>query len=41
MDATATADFYELVVARHHKASTVLTSNRDPDKAHLFARTCA
>jgi DNA replication protein DnaC len=32
MDATATADFYELVVARHHKASTVLTSNRDPDE---------
>ena len=31
MDATATADFYELVVARHHKASTVLTSNRTPD----------
>jgi len=30
MDATAAADFYELVVARHHKASTVLTSNRDP-----------
>ena len=32
MDATATADFYELVVARHHKASTVLTSNRSPDE---------
>jgi len=32
MDATATADFYELVVARHHKASTVLTSNRGPDE---------
>ena len=32
MDATATADFYELVVARHHKASTVLTSNRTPDE---------
>jgi hypothetical protein len=41
MDATETADFYELVVARHHKASTVLTSNRGPQKAHLFARTCA
>ena len=26
MDATETADFYELVVARHHKASTVQTS---------------
>ena len=32
MDATATADFYELVVARHQKASTVLTSNRGPDE---------
>ena len=32
MDATQTADFYELVVARHHKASTVLTSNRGPDE---------
>ena len=32
MDATETADFYELVVARHHKASTVLTSNRGPDE---------
>jgi DNA replication protein DnaC len=32
MDATASADFYELVVARHHKASTVLTSNRSPDE---------
>jgi DNA replication protein DnaC len=30
MDATETADFYELVVARHHKASTVTTSNREP-----------
>ena len=28
VDATATADFYELVVARHQKASTVVTSNR-------------
>src|SRR5512144_1943034 len=32
MDATATADFYELVVARHQKASTVVTSNRGPDE---------
>lgn len=32
MDATETADFYELVVARHHKASTVTTSNRTPDE---------
>lgn len=30
MDATETADFYELVVERHHKASTIITSNRDP-----------
>ena len=32
MDATETADFYELVVARHHRASTVTTSNRTPDE---------
>jgi len=32
MDATETADFYELVVARHHNASTVLTSNREPSE---------
>ena len=32
LDATETADFYELVVARHHKASTVTTSNRTPDE---------
>lgn len=30
LDATETADFYELVVARHHKTSTVVTSNREP-----------
>ena len=30
MDQTETADFYELVVERHQKAATVLTSNRDP-----------
>lgn len=30
LDATETADFYELVVARHHKAATVTTSNREP-----------
>lgn len=29
MDAVATADFYELIVERHHKAATVITSNRD------------
>ena len=32
LDATETADFYELVVARHHRASTVTTSNREPDE---------
>ena len=32
MDATETADFYELVVERHQKGSTVITSNRDPSE---------
>lgn len=32
MDATATADFYELVVARHLRVSTVLTLNRSLDE---------
>lgn len=32
MDATETADFYALVVERHHSAATVLTSNRDPSE---------
>ena len=32
MDATETADFYELVVERHQKAATVITSNRDPSE---------
>lgn len=30
LDATETADVYELCVERHHSAATVLTSNRDP-----------
>ena len=30
LDATTTADFYELVVERHRKAATIFTSNRDP-----------
>lgn len=30
LDATETADWYELVVERHRKAATVLTSNREP-----------
>jgi DNA replication protein DnaC len=29
MDSIETADFYELIVERHHKTSTILTSNRD------------
>jgi DNA replication protein DnaC len=32
LDATETADFYELVVERHQKVSTVLTSNREPNE---------
>ena len=32
LDATETADFYELIVERHHKAATVVTSNRTPDE---------
>jgi DNA replication protein DnaC len=30
LDATETGDFYELVVERHRKASTIITSNREP-----------
>jgi DNA replication protein DnaC len=30
LDATETADFYEIVVERHHKTATVVTSNREP-----------
>jgi DNA replication protein DnaC len=41
LDATETNDFYEIVVERHRKASTIVTSNREPSKAHRFARTCA
>ena len=32
LDATETADFYEICVERHHQAATVLTSNRDPSE---------
>ena len=32
MDPTETADFYELIVERHQKSSTVVTSNRDPSE---------
>ena len=37
LDATETADFYEIVVERHHKAATVVTSNREPSEwlAHM------
>ena len=30
LDATVTNDFYEIVVERHRKAATILTSNREP-----------
>lgn len=32
LDTTATADFYETVVERHRRASTIITSNRDPSE---------
>lgn len=32
LDATETADFYGLVIERHHQTATVLTSNRDPSE---------
>jgi DNA replication protein DnaC len=32
MDATETTDFYELIVERHQKTSTIVTSNRDPSE---------
>jgi DNA replication protein DnaC len=32
LDATETADIYDLCVERHHQAATVLTSNRDPSE---------
>lgn len=32
LDATETADVYGLVIERHHRAATVLTSNRDPSE---------
>ena len=32
MDQVETADFYALVVERHRRASTVITSNRDPSE---------
>ena len=32
LDATETTDFYELVVERHRRASTIVTSNREPSE---------
>ena len=32
MDPIQTADFYELIVERHQKTSTIVTSNRDPSE---------
>jgi DNA replication protein DnaC len=32
LDALATADFYELIVQRHRKTATLVTSNRGPDE---------
>jgi len=32
LDGTETADFYEIVVERHQKAATVVTSNREPNE---------
>jgi DNA replication protein DnaC len=32
MDPIQTADFYELIVERHQRTSTILTSNRDPSE---------
>jgi DNA replication protein DnaC len=32
LDATATNDFYEIVVERHRRASTIVTSNREPSE---------
>jgi hypothetical protein len=30
LESTETSDFYELIVERHRKASTIITSNREP-----------
>ncbi len=32
LDATATSDFYETVVERHQRATTIISSNRDPSE---------
>jgi DNA replication protein DnaC len=41
MDATQTADFYELVVTRHHNTSTALTSSRGLDELPAEMRLAA
>jgi hypothetical protein len=41
LDAADTADVYEVIVERHRKAATIVTSNREPVKAHRFDGTCA
>jgi len=32
LDSTETADFYEIIVERHQKSATVVTSNREPNE---------
>ena len=32
LDATETTDFYELIVERHRKKATIITSNREPSE---------
>jgi DNA replication protein DnaC len=32
LDQTETTDLYEIVIERHHRAATVVTSDRDPDE---------
>jgi DNA replication protein DnaC len=32
LDATETADFYEIIVERHQKSATIVTSNREPNE---------
>jgi DNA replication protein DnaC len=32
LDATKTTDFYELIVERHRKKATIITSNREPSE---------
>src|SRR5260370_35400628 len=36
LDETATADFYELTVARHRKNATIVTSSRTPDEGRAL-----